>query len=98
MKIGLVQGGYADGVSTSFSNKGFVNINNKIVPIIGKVAFDLTTIDISSVDCNEFDYVTFWGGENIDVRVETIARICRRNPYELFTGISKRVKRIYIDD
>ncbi len=98
MKIALVQGGYADGVSTSFSNNGFVSIKNKIIPIIGKVAFDLTTIDISSVECEENDYVTFWGGDNPDVRIENIAKLNSRNPYELFTSISQRVRRIYIDD
>ena len=98
MKIGLVQGGYADGVSTSFSNKGRVGFNHQTAPIIGSVAFDLTTIDISELECREFDYVTFWGGSNADLRIETIARMCGRNPYELFTGISKRVKRLYIND
>ena len=29
--------------------------------------------------------------------IEIIAKNCNRNPYELFTGISRRVKRIYID-
>ena len=98
MRIALVQGGYADGVPTSFSNRGLVSYNGKTAPIIGRVAFDLTTIDISELDCEDFDYVTFWGGENVEVRIETIARRCNKNPYELFTGISKRVKRVYIDD
>lgn len=98
MRIGLVQGGYADGVPTSFSNNGHVAYKNKTANIIGKVAFDLTTIDITALDCNDFDYVTFWGGENSDVRIEKVAKKCGRNPYELFTGISKRVKRLYIDD
>ena len=98
MKIGLVQGGYADGVPTSFSNKGTVAYGDKTVNIIGKVAFDLTTIDISSLDCRDFDYVTFWGGNNEEARIENVAMNCDRNPYELFTGISRRVKRIFIDD
>ena len=98
MRIALVQGGYADGVPTSFSNKGLVSYKGKTAPIIGRVAFDLTTIDISGLDCNDFDYVTFWGGDNVDVRIETIAKRCDRNPYELFTGISRRVKRTYTDD
>jgi len=98
MKIGLVQGGYADGVPTSFSNKGIVSFGSEIAPIIGKVAFDITTIDISNISCSDFDYITFWGGNNDKVRIENIAKICKKIPYELFTGITNRVKRIYIDD
>ena len=98
MKIGLVQGGYADGVPTSFSNKGIVSFGSEIAPIIGKVAFDITTIDISNISCSDFDYITFWGGNNDKVRIENIAKICKKIPYELFTGITSRVKRIYIDD
>ncbi len=97
MRIGLVQGGYADGVPTSFSNKGIVAYKDEVVSIIGRVAFDLTTIDITDIDCSDFEYVTFWGGVNSNVRIENIAKNCDRNPYELFTGISRRVKRIYID-
>ena len=66
-------------------------------PIIGKVAFDLTTIDVTNIECNEFDYVTFWGGEYKDTRIENVAINIGMNPYELFTGISKRVRKKYVE-
>ncbi len=98
MKIALIQAGYADGVHTAFSNKGIVFIQNKLAPIIGKVAFDLTTVDISEIDCNEGDMVTLWGGNSKKMKIEEVAQKTGKIPYELFTGITNRVKRIYIDE
>lgn len=98
MKIALIQAGYADGVHTAFSNKGIVLINGKSIPIVGKVAFDLTTVDVTENDCSEMDFVTFWGGKSREMRVENIAKETGKIPYELFTGITSRVKRIYIDE
>lgn len=49
MKIATIAGGYADGTPLTLSNLGCVSMEEKILPIIGRVSMDLTTIDISSL-------------------------------------------------
>lgn len=49
MKIATIAGGYADGTPLAFSNLGCVSMEGKLLPIIGRVSMDLTTIDISSL-------------------------------------------------
>jgi alanine racemase len=49
-------------------------------------------IDITGLDVNEEDEVIVF---NDQVKVEDIARSINTIPYEILTGISQRVKRIY---
>ena len=92
-KIAIISLGYADGFRRSLSNgKGRVYINSKFYPVIGKVCMDMTMVDISQSDIKEGDRVEIMG-PNISVyelaeRMDTI-------PYEVLTGISQRVKRVY---
>lgn len=93
MKIATITLGYADGLRRSLSNGiGRVWINGDYYSIIGRVCMDMTMIDISHSDVKEGDEVEIIG-PHIDVyelaqKMETI-------PYEVLTGISQRVKRIY---
>jgi alanine racemase len=49
-------------------------------------------LDVSGITCKEGDLVLVFGeGRPIDVLAKEIDTI----PYELFTGISRRVKRVY---
>ena len=59
---------------------------------------DLISIDTTSIDCNVDDYVTIWGGEASDSKLESIADFFNNIPYTYITGITDRVVREYIDD
>jgi alanine racemase len=48
-KLAVLPVGYCDGYSRKLSNLGQVSVNNVIVPVIGRVAMNMITIDITDV-------------------------------------------------
>jgi alanine racemase len=96
MKIAVIPIGYADGMSRRLSNGvGKVWINGKIVPIIGTVCMDMCMIDITDVEAVEGDTVIIFGKE---IPIQELADSLETIPYEILTGISRRVKRIYFQE
>ena len=97
--IAIVQCGYADGLSKSFENNGFVYFNSKQFPIVGKISMDLVAIDTKNFKFNFLDEVTIWGDGNVeDSQLESISKAQNKIPYEFLTNLSDRIKRIYIDE
>jgi alanine racemase len=87
--------GHADGISRIYGNgKGIVNIHGKPAPIIGNTCMDMIMVDITGIDCQEGDEVIVFGP---DAKANTFAERANTISYELLTGISQRVKRIFID-
>ena len=96
MRIATVPIGYADGLSRRLSNgKGKMIIAGKQAPIVGNVCMDMCMLDISSIQCDEGDEVLVFGEQN---HISLIAKDMDTIPYEVFTGISRRVKRIYFHE
>lgn len=92
-KIATVKIGYADGYSRKLGNGvGRMLINGKEVPTIGNICMDMCMLDITGVRAAEGDEVIVF---NEQIRVEDIARQIETIPYEILTGISQRVKRVY---
>ena len=95
-KIAILPIGYADGLSRSLSNKvGKVYINGNLVPIIGNICMDMCMIDISNIEAQEGDKVIVFGKEN---PVWRLSELTNTIPYEILTGVSQRVKRIYLHE
>ena len=87
--------GHADGIGRQYGKgKAFVNINGKKAPIIGNVCMDMLMVDITGIDCQEGDEVIVYGGFPT---AEEFAATAGTISYELITGISRRVKRIYTE-
>lgn len=88
--------GYGDGFPRSASNKGFATIEGKRCPIVGRVSMDLITIDISAVIdlARPGVYAQFIGP---DAPLEEQAALAGTIGYELTTGLTPRVTRIYED-
>ena len=96
MKIAIIPIGYADGLSRRLSNGvGKVWVNGKIVPIIGSVCMDMCMIDITDIEASEGDTVIIFGKE---IPIQELADSLGTIPYEILTGISRRVKRIYFQE
>ncbi len=49
MRIATIPMGYYEGIDRRLSNRGFVKINDKFAPIIGRVSMNITTIDITDI-------------------------------------------------
>jgi alanine racemase len=94
--IATVGIGYADGLSRKLSNKtGRMLVNGKLVPVIGNVCMDMTMLDITGVEAQEGDEVVVFGN---NPTVEEVALAAETIPYEILTGISARVKRVYFQE
>lgn len=90
--------GYGDGYSRLLTRKGKVLINNKRVPIIGRVCMDQIMADVSQIrNIDLEDEATLFGYKNSDCpRVEEISELLGTSFYEILTLISRRVPRIYM--
>ncbi|HUH46703.1 MAG TPA: alanine racemase [Arenibacter sp.] len=85
--------GHADGIGRIYGKgKGHVSVQGKLVPIIGNVCMDMIMIDITGLDSQEGDEVVVFGKGH---SAEKMANSAKTISYELLTGISQRVKRIY---
>lgn len=92
-QIATVKIGYADGYTRAFGNGvGFMLINGQQAPTVGHVSMDMTMVDITGIDAQEGDEViVFSAGLPIEILAAKIGTI----PYEMLTGVSQRVKRVY---
>ncbi|HBT20778.1 MAG TPA: alanine racemase [Peptococcaceae bacterium] len=90
--------GYADGYSWLLSNKGYVLVGGKRVPIIGRVCMDQLMVDVSSVpDVKIGDEAVFIGRQGAEeITAEDIARWIGTINYEVICMISERVPRRYL--
>jgi alanine racemase len=48
MRVGVVPAGYADGVPRALSNRGAFLVDGALCPIVGRVAMNMTQIDLSN--------------------------------------------------
>ncbi len=95
--IATLRIGYADGLRRCLSNgNGNVFIKNKLVPIIGNIAMDMTMVDVTNIDeIQQGDEAEIFG---LHIFVEEVAAKCNTIAYEILTGINQRVKRVYIEE
>jgi len=96
--VAVVPMGYADGLSRRLGNgKGQMLVKGRRVPLIGNVCMDLCMLDITGIadagiSIEEGDEVVVFGES---LPVSELAETLQTIPYEIMTGISRRVKRVY---
>ena len=89
-RLGVVGIGYGDGYPRHAKNGTPVLVNNKRVPLVGRVSMDMITVDLSSQrNVKLGDIVTLWGN---GLPVEEIAKYADTIPYTLLCGITQRVE------
>lgn len=95
--IATIRIGYADGYPRQLSNgRGRMLVNGQPAPVIGTICMDMTMIDITGIpDVKEGDEVILFGPE---LPVSRVAEWAETIPYEILTGISQRVKRVYYQE
>ena len=95
-EIATVRIGYADGYPRALGNgKGKVLVNGYLMPVIGAVCMDMAMIDITGFAVEEGDEVIVFGES---LSVHEVADWADTIPYEILTGISQRVKRVYYEE
>jgi len=92
--------GYGDGLPRSLSNRGHALVRGYLVPIIGRISMDVTVVDISGVDRVDLgDPVTFFGNDGThDLNLDEVSSVAGTISYEVLTGISPRVPRVWIHE
>ena len=94
MRIATINIGYADGFSRRMSNgKGMVWLHQKTAPIVGRVCMDMSMIDVTHIPETKIGDTVEIFGEYLSIT--DYAALQETIPYEVMTGISQRVKRIY---
>lgn len=95
--VATIRIGYADGFPRSLGNgRGSVLVRGQVYPTIGNVCMDMTMIDLGDNDQIQIDEdVLVFGREH---SIAAIAQQAHSIPYEIMTGISVRVPRIYLSE
>ena len=93
-RIATISIGYADGLLRLAGNGRYqVALRSRRAPTIGNICMDMTMIDVTDIpEAREGDEVIIFGA---DPPVQELARCLQTIPYEVFTNISERVKRVY---
>ena len=95
-RIATIAMGYADGLSRRFGKKvGSVLINGIEAPFVGNICMDMSMVDVTNIPCIEGDRVEIFGEH---LSINKMARRGGTISYEILTGISQRVPRIYLGD
>ncbi|PHS19126.1 MAG: alanine racemase [Kangiella sp.] len=93
-KIATLAVGYADGYPRHAKNGTPILINNQRVGLVGRVSMDLITVDVSDLDNVSIgDRAELWG-KNLDA--SEVAECAETISYDLLTGVSQRVPRIFL--
>ena len=88
--------GYADGLNRRLGNgAGYCLINGCRAPYVGNICMDVCMVDVTDIACNEGDSALIFGSE---LSPSVLADIIGTIPYEVLTGISNRVKRLYYQE
>ena len=95
--IATVSIGYADGFSRRLGNGvGKIWVREQLAPVVGTVCMDMTMIDVTGIPgIKQGDEVIVFGRQ---IPIQDLANWAGTIPYEIMTGISERVKRVYYEE
>ena len=94
--IAAIPIGYADGLNRHLGNRHcYCLVNGQKAEYVGNICMDVAMIDVTGIDCKEGDSVEIFGDH---LPVTVLSDALDTIPYEVMTGISNRVKRVYFQD
>lgn len=94
--IAAIPIGYADGLDRHLGNRhAYCLVNGQRADYVGNICMDVAMIDVTGIDCQEGDEVEIFGTH---LPVTVLSNALQTIPYEVLTGISPRVKRVYYQD
>lgn len=91
MIVATIPIGYADGIPKNIKH---VVINGKMYNVVGEICMDMISVSVDN-SVKLYDKVTILGGEKLPIK--RVASECGISSYTLFTGITNRVPRVYVD-
>ncbi|MDR2936888.1 MAG: bifunctional UDP-N-acetylmuramoyl-tripeptide:D-alanyl-D-alanine ligase/alanine racemase [Rikenellaceae bacterium] len=94
--IATVPIGYADGLDRRLGNGAWsFSVKGRMAPTIGNICMDTCMIDVTGIDVREGDEATVFGETPAATEM---ARVLGTIPYEIFTSVSSRVKRVFLKE
>ncbi len=96
--IATVSIGYADGYSRLLSSRGRMLVHGLSAPVMGRVCMDQTMLDVGEIpNVSIGDEVVVFGGQaGSRISVEEVSKAMGTISYEVISGISDRVDRVYL--
>ena len=94
----LVPIGYADGLPRSHSNRGFLLVNGRRAPLIGRVSMDQCVVDVTHCGAVEIGapVVAIGSQQGEVIGVDEFAERSSTISYEALTSLGYRVPRVYL--
>ena len=90
--------GYADGYPRLLSDRAEVLIDGRRYPVVGRICMDQCMVDLGpDSDVARYDHAVLFGSDPAGPDAAELADRIGTIPYEITTGISTRVPRIYRD-
>jgi alanine racemase len=98
--IAVVPAGYADGLDTRLSGRGFVLIRGRRVPVVGAVSMDMLTVDVTDLERVEpGDEVVILGAQGSErwqtIDAREMAASVGMIPWEVLCRLGTRIERSY---
>ncbi|MBQ6422230.1 MAG: bifunctional UDP-N-acetylmuramoyl-tripeptide:D-alanyl-D-alanine ligase/alanine racemase [Prevotella sp.] len=91
--IAAIPIGYADGLNRHLGNrKGYCLVDGQRADYVGNICMDVAMVDVTDIPCSEGDSVEIFGN---GLPVTVLSDLLDTIPYEVLTGVSNRVKRVY---
>lgn len=88
--------GYGDGLPRALGNRGCAIAGGRRAPIVGRISMD-TTVLRAGRHVSTGDVVTFVGREGeTELPLEEVAEVAGTIPYEILTGLSRRLPRVSV--
>lgn len=96
-RIATISIGYADGYPRALGHgKAHVLIHGQPAPLVGVVCMDMCMVDVTHIpQVVEGDEALVFGPE---LPIWVLSKWAETIPYEIMTGISQRVRRVYITE
>ncbi len=96
-RIATLRLGYADGFPRRLGNGvGYVMLGGQKASVLGTVCMDMFMVDITGIPSVQVgDTAIVFGPE---LPLTELAELAGTIPYEIMTGISQRVKRVYVEE
>jgi alanine racemase len=94
MKLVVLPIGYYDGYDRKLSNSGRALVHGQPASVIGRVAMNMTMLDVTDIGADLDDEVVLIGRQgNSEIRVEELAEKIGSIPYEVLARINPLIKR-----
>ncbi len=90
--------GYADGYRRSLANRAQVRVEGRLAPVVGTICMDTTMVDVTDVPAARVGspVTLIEADESSPLSVHALARLAGTIPYEILTGLGRRVRRVYL--